>query len=181
MTLNELFNKHNCDKGDNVFVKHAYGNTYQTLLDDMPADLTLLEIGVYDPRAPGASMRAWKEFLPKARLVGVDINPDAGKLAAELGVEVFIADQSQVVQLFTVMSTVKQVDFVIDDGSHHLHHIETSLRVIWPFLSPGGYYCIEDLDCDQAQPSAHLNWVASDIRAEGFWDRNKLLVLRKPL
>lgn len=180
MTLNELFTKHNCDKSDSIFACHGYANTYETLLQDFPPDLTLLEIGVWDPRAPGAGSRAWREYLPDARLIGLDINPGALALRDELGMEVYTADQSDPLQLHSVMRSVGPVDFVIDDGSHVLHHIETSMRVIWPFLRDGAYYCVEDLDCPQAQPASHLNWVASDLRAEGFWDRDKLLVLRRP-
>ena len=33
---------------------------------------------------------------------------------------------------------------IIDDGSHHVDHVETTLRILWPHLKNGGVYVIED-------------------------------------
>jgi hypothetical protein len=37
------------------------------------------------------------------------------------------------------------VDIVLDDGSHHMEHIYTTLKYLFPHLSDGGIYMIEDL------------------------------------
>lgn len=37
------------------------------------------------------------------------------------------------------------LDFVLDDGSHDSKHIVTSLNTLYPLLSDGGLYMIEDL------------------------------------
>ena len=56
--------------------------------------LTLLEIGILE----GASLRLWRRFLPKATIVGVDVEPPALDLP---GVEMYAGDQSDAAFLAT--------------------------------------------------------------------------------
>ncbi len=43
------------------------------------------------------------------------------------------------------------LDLVLDDGSHRGHHIITSFRTLFPLLSDGGLYVIEDMHDDYSE------------------------------
>jgi demethylmacrocin O-methyltransferase len=38
-----------------------------------------------------------------------------------------------------------QLDIVVDDGSHRNEHVIDTFKILFPLLSPGGYYVVEDL------------------------------------
>jgi hypothetical protein len=183
MTLGEVANKYGTDKGDRFHRCHRYIDVYEEVLQGLPADLKLLEIGLWDTRFPGASVRMWREFLPRARLFGFDIERATKRLEAEVRMRVFLVNQADAVGQHRAMAAIGPIDLVIDDGSHVLSHINTSLRVIWPHVNSGGSYFIEDLHCAQSQPRTDLDLVVSgELRnvASRTWHRDKkLLVLKK--
>lgn len=188
MTLNELANKYGSDKGDAHHEAHSYADIYEKLLSEFdPEKLRLLEIGVYDHRFPGASPRMWREFLPKAQLFGIDINPAALTLERETGMKIFLANQGEPTSQQVAMSQIGQVDVVVDDGSHFLNHISLSLQIIWPYVAPGGYYIVEDLHAPHAQPRHYLDKLVNDEFigfahevAQQRWERDeKLFILKK--
>ena len=37
------------------------------------------------------------------------------------------------------------MDIVIDDGDHFPPVMEKTLHLWWPYVRPGGYYCVEDV------------------------------------
>jgi 8-demethyl-8-alpha-L-rhamnosyltetracenomycin-C 2'-O-methyltransferase len=181
MSLNDLANKHGTDKGDGHFEKHGYASVYEQLIDAISgrggSDFTLLEIGVFDPRFPGASMRMWREFLPTAKLHGVDINPRATSLE---DCQIHVLDQGDPQALRTLMARVGPVDFVCDDGSHRIDHIKTTFAALWPFVRPGGVYVIEDLHAAQAKPTEEiLRHVQSAGATPALMAGGKLCVVRR--
>ncbi len=102
MSLNELANMWGTDKGDGNYDKHSYANAYEELIGLVPKrdrPFKLLEIGIWDPRNPGASIRMWRDFLPDSEIHGADINPGCLVLEAECGVRVHILDQGNPEQL----------------------------------------------------------------------------------
>lgn len=100
-----------------------------------------LEIGVNN----GGSLQMWRRYLgPDAVLCGIDINPDCAQYDGHSGM-VRIGSQDDPDFLAKVVTEMGGVDVVLDDGSHRMAHIDTSLRVLFPMLSQGGTYMIEDL------------------------------------
>lgn len=178
-------NKWGTDKGDGNYDKHNYANAYEELIDltfrktDRP--FKVLEIGVWDPRNPGASVRAWREFFgPDVRIIGFDINEGCRVLGPECSAEIYIVDQGDPAALKKVMDEVGEVDFIVDDGSHFLQHQAASLQALWPYLARTGFYAIEDLHAPQSQPKQHLVDVANQMGIHnGMWLSEKLLVFRK--
>lgn len=101
----------------------------------------MLEIGV----SRGGSMQLWREFLgPEAVLFGIDIDPACAKFDGE-GAQVRIGSQADPEFLRKVVAEMGGVDIVLDDGSHVSKHMRASLDVLYPMLSDGGLYIIEDL------------------------------------
>ena len=170
--LTGLANKYGTDKGTMDY-GHGYSNTYQELFKDLVDQrVKLLEIGVCDPRFPGASLKMWKEYFPNGRIVGLDINPEARVFATD-NVQIWIGDQNNPANLTTMAHVCgPEFDIIIDDGSHVGEHILTSFKSLWVYVKPGGYYIIEDLHSVYANADSTINELNHYIR-------NKLLSLEK--
>src|ERR1035437_430865 len=116
-SLAELARHHGTDKAP------SYLEHYERLLAGRRGErLRFLEIGIYR----GASLAMWREYLPRAEIIGIDIDPELRRLEAERGVPVWIADQGDRSQLDeTLASPLARAgdgfDIVIDDGGHQQH------------------------------------------------------------
>lgn len=119
---------------------HNYTPHYRSFFGPLRRQrLTLLEIGVLR----GASLRMWHRFLPRARIIGIDLDPGGIDLP---GVEVYAGDQSDREFVAEIARRCGPFDIVIDDGSHVAGDIQASFEVLFPALTPGGWYVIEDLE-----------------------------------
>jgi len=100
-----------------------------------------LEIGVNN----GGSMQMWRRYFgPDAVICGIDINPECAQYDGQSGM-VRIGSQDDPEFLAKVVQEMGGVDLVLDDGSHRMAHIDTSLKALFPLLSQHGTYMIEDL------------------------------------
>lgn len=100
-----------------------------------------LEIGVFK----GGSLQMWRQFFgPEAIIFGIDINPDCAAFNDETA-QVRIGDQADPAFLEAVVAEMGGLDIVLDDGSHHMEHVPKALEVLFPHVSRGGLYMIEDL------------------------------------
>jgi Methyltransferase domain len=104
------------------------------------SNVRFLEIGV----SRGGSLRMWRKFLgPDALIYGVDINPDCAVFDGKAA-QVRIGSQDDPSFLASVVDEMGGVDVVLDDGSHIASHQRASFEVLFPLLSDGGLYVIED-------------------------------------
>ncbi|MCV2894750.1 class I SAM-dependent methyltransferase [Lentibacter sp. XHP0401] len=100
-----------------------------------------LEIGVNN----GGSLQMWRRYFGKdAVICGIDINPACAQYDGQSGM-VRIGSQDDPAFLAEVVAEMGGVDVVLDDGSHRMPHVDTSLKVLFPLLTQGGTYMIEDL------------------------------------
>lgn len=100
-----------------------------------------LEIGV----SQGGSLSLWRKYFgPKATIFGIDIDPSCAQYDGLDG-QVRIGSQDDPAFLADVVAEMGGLDIVLDDGSHASKHIRASLEVLFPHLSDGGLYMIEDL------------------------------------
>lgn len=103
--------------------------------------LRFLEIGVYR----GGSLAMWRRYLgPDAIIYGIDIDPYCARYDGEHA-QVRIGSQDDPAFLARVVAEMGGVDVILDDGSHVVDHIEASFKALYPLLSQGGTYMIEDL------------------------------------
>lgn len=100
-----------------------------------------LEIGVWK----GGSLELWREYLgQQATIFGIDIDPTcAGKVDPPN--QFRLGSQADAAFLRQVVEEMGGLDVVIDDGSHIAPHQRASFRALWPVLSDGGLYVIEDM------------------------------------
>ena len=60
----------------------------------------------------------WKKFFgKKARIIGIELNPDAKRLE-KFGFEIFIGDQSDPFFWKKFYKKVGKIDVLLDDGGH---------------------------------------------------------------
>jgi len=101
----------------------------------------MLEIGV----SHGGSLALWRKYLGKEAIIfGIDIDPACAKLDDQAA-QVRIGSQDDPGFLRAVVAEMGGVDIVLDDGSHVSSHMRASLHTLYPLLSDGGIYMVEDL------------------------------------
>ena len=89
----------------------AYDHFFSKYRDQ---EITFVEIGVLG----GGSLYMWRDYFgPKARIIGIDLNPNAKKWEAE-GFEIFIGSQSDIDFWSKFTKEVGLIDAVLDDGGH---------------------------------------------------------------
>lgn len=115
---------------------HSYTPFYDSLLDGMTPK-TLLEIGI----EVGGSLRMWRDYFPSATIIGIDINPKW--IFHEDRIRTFICDPTK--GLKKEVADLAPFDIINDDGSHDPHDQINAFKVLYPLLSPGGHYIIEDV------------------------------------
>ena len=75
---------------------------------------TFIETGIYD----GGSLFMWKNWLGKeARVIGIDLNPDAKKWE-KYGFEIYIGDQGSPEFWKKTLAEIGAFDVLLDDGGH---------------------------------------------------------------
>jgi hypothetical protein len=138
MSLDEIGLLHECNK---VSSKHGYLPVYEEAIARFRHEpITLLEIGIFR----GASLRTWRDYFTKARIIGADIDTRAVKYVPP-GVECRFVDQSDPAALTQLAEECGPFDVVVDDGSHIWSHQITTLRTLLPYVKPNGVYILEDL------------------------------------
>jgi len=150
--LGAAFAGHNSDKA-----RHDYHLIYQPILamvaesNPLPC---LFEIGIGSNNlrvsnnmgvlgTPGASLRAFRDWLPTGRLIGGDV--DASVLFNEERISTHFLDQLRPESLRAVLQKNSPIDLLIDDG---LHTAEANSNTVISWLSvvqPSGWLVVEDI------------------------------------
>ncbi|MBL9051642.1 MAG: class I SAM-dependent methyltransferase [Tabrizicola sp.] len=130
------------NEGEGVDKWHHYLPLYERYLEPWRGrPLRFLEIGVYK----GGSLQLWRRYFgPDAVIYGIDIDPDCARFDGQAG-QVRIGSQAEASFLNAVVDEMGGVDVILDDGSHRMEHVSASLDALFPRLSVGGIYIIEDL------------------------------------
>lgn len=103
--------------------------------------LRFLEIGVFK----GGSLSMWRKYFgADATLFGIDINPACAAFDGLAG-QVRIGSQDDPAFLARVVEEMGGVDIVLDDGSHTMAHVRATFEHLFPKVTQGGLYMVEDL------------------------------------
>ncbi len=124
-----------------VYKWHHYFEIYERYFRPWRnKEFTFVEIGVWR----GGSLKMWREYFgPKARIIGIDINPEAKKFAGN-GIEIHIGDQASSEFWTDFLAKVGKVDIVLDDGGHTSNQQIQSFLSLYDSLSTPGVYFVED-------------------------------------
>ena len=121
------------------------------------SNVRMLEIGV----SKGGSLALWRKALGDGAVIfGIDIDPKCAEFDGKFA-QVRIGSQADASFLKTVVDEMGGVDLVLDDGSHVASPQRASFEVLFPLLSGGGLYIIED-----AQTS-YSHWFEDGLRRPG--------------
>ena len=102
--------------------------------------IRFLEIGVYK----GGSLELWRRFFGESAIIhGLDLDPACANLSTS-DLPVHIGSQADERFLMDVVEKMGGIDIVLDDGSHQARHQRRSFDYLFPKLSEGGLYIIED-------------------------------------
>ncbi len=103
-------------------------------------ECTFIETGVLD----GGSLFMWRNWLgPKARIIGLDLNPEAVKWR-DSGFEIFIGDQGNPDFWKETLNEIGSFDALLDDGGHQsFQQIVTTIEAI-KFANSNCVIAIED-------------------------------------
>ncbi len=124
-------------------IKHeSYFQVYEALLAKYKGKgITFVEVGVFN----GGSLAMWRRYFGSAaRIIGVDLNPEAKKWAAD-GFEIFIGDQSSESFWTDFYTQVGAIDVLLDDGGHMNHQQIITAEQAIPRIRDGGVLIVEDV------------------------------------
>ena len=158
--LSRSFEKYKTDKGGRgANVHHNYHLAYSLLFSSRKLGTqAVLEIGIgttdstikssMGPKGvPGASLRAWREFFPNARIYGADV--DKGILFNEDRIECYYVDQEDPHSLKDLSLNLERqnilFDIILDDGLHTLTAATSTFIGLEHLLATDGIYIIEDV------------------------------------
>jgi hypothetical protein len=156
--LKVMFDAHGSDKAS----KHDYHLIYGAILSQPDQVGALLEIGLGSNNEdvvsnmgslgrPGASLRAFRDFLPRARIVGADV--DRRILFEEERIRTFFVDQTDLESIGALgQAAGADFDLIIDDGLHSPNANLAVLLFALERLRRGGWLIVEDI----AAPAAPL-------------------------
>ena len=145
-SLEEIAHFYGTDKRE---INHGYTKFYTKHFESRrDLKLNICEIGILnhpnkiDHPYEGASLLMWKEYFFNSGIHGIDIN-DHTHIAQDR-IRVYIADQGDRLRLKELFHDT-QMDIIIEDGSHYMHHQQISLGFLFKHLKSGGIFVIEDL------------------------------------
>jgi len=145
LSLTELANLYNSDKGTRYKCSHGYTRIYEKIFRKLKVG-SLLEIGLNrDGTTDIPSLKMWRDYFPAhVKIYGLDIEPAFLQCSdPSKSIEIIIGDQSVAKDLLPL--TKRKYDIIIDDGLHASKHQQVSLDILWNSLNSGGVYIIEDL------------------------------------
>ncbi|MDO9526079.1 MAG: hypothetical protein Q7J57_11195 [Gemmobacter sp.] len=152
MALKILLDQHGSDKAN----KHNYHFVLGRILHQRDAIKGVLEVGLgsNNPKIvsnmtvhgkPGASVRAFRDFLPQAHVYGADY--DRGALFTEDRLTTYHVDQTDPHSFDALGAAITHdLDLVIDDGLHSPTANLTTLEFGLSRLALGGWVVVEDIN-----------------------------------
>lgn len=135
--------------------RHNYHFLYGWLLQNPSKIRSILEIGLGSNYAdvvsnmgikgkPGASLRAFRDYLDKATVFGADV--DVRILFQESRIQTFFVDQTDSSTFLSLDQKIPgELDLVIDDGLHSPDANINTLKFGLQKIRIGGYVVIEDI------------------------------------
>lgn len=159
------FDKYGSDKARS----NEYHKFYSSILSEEASALFEIGLGTNNANVPsnmgvggrpGASLRAFRDYLPNCQIYGADI--DEGILFQEDRIETRQVDQLSQQSLNYLKNWLPPLDLFIDDGLHSFAANLNSLVIGLELTKPGGWIIIEDI----MEVTFPLWKVVADLRIE---------------
>jgi hypothetical protein len=150
--LKPLFDKFGSDKS----TYHDYHLLYGSILCEPESVTNVFEVGLGSNNRdvvsnmvgrgdqPGASLRAFREFLPRAQIYGADI--DRRILFQDERISTFFIDQTDPTSFAALDAALPgEFDLIIDDGLHSPNANIATLSFGLGKVKAGGWVVVEDI------------------------------------
>jgi hypothetical protein len=166
LELKKIFTKYGSDKSS----VHNYHIVYSNILNKLgrPNLLNILEIGLgtNNPSLvstmglsgrPGASLKAFHEYLPNSQIYGADIDKDI--LFTSDRIKTCFVDQLNLDSFDNIISSFGNIkyDLIIDDGLHSIGANFNTLLFALKNLNSNGWFVVEDISIYNIN-----NWISID-------------------
>ena len=174
--LNDLGIKYKTDKVDGAhsFAGKSYLDIYDLYFRELRRkEITMLEIGIKE----GASLRTFRDYFSKGRIIGLDINPET--FLKEKGIKTYIGSQSSEKVINNIFNENPTINIVLDDGSHINELTLASFNLIFNKVSKGGYYIIEDMVCTYLEDNLKSDIIRGSWPGMNLNDQSLELVNRR--
>ena len=127
----------------------TYLDVYQRILDPFQGrPISLLELGVHS----GHSLLLWREFLPEARIAGLDLRGCPENIDGLDNVTFIHGRQEDAALLEATARQHGPFDLIFDDASHIGRLTKASYLHLIGHLKPGGLYIFEDIAASAKLP-----------------------------
>lgn len=207
-SLCDLMDKFGSDKASNpkwsnTLPGHNYSRFYYSLFEKFKnnnINIFELGLGTNNPNLsssmgeegfPSASIMAWEQFFPNAKIFGADIDVDI--LVDTNRTKTFYCDQTKpkiIKQMWNHVDLLEPFDIIIEDGLHEFNANITFLENSIHKIKESGYFIIEDIMIDtlpmwfeyfnnnqKRYKNFKYNFI-SLICDHNYWDNN-LIVLHR--
>ena len=137
--LSKIYEKFSAPEGSgDKGTAHSYiENYYHYKFDQIRLNkLNILEIGV----STGLSLEMWSEYFPNSNIIGVELDNINYKPSNDR-IKLIIGDGTD----SKTFQNIKDLDIVIDDGSHIFTDQIFTYAILYDRLKKGGIYIIEDV------------------------------------
>jgi hypothetical protein len=124
-------------------VKHtSYFEVYDEIFKKFKNQkITFVEIGVLN----GGSLFMWRNYFGEnARIIGIDLNPDARKWEA-YGFEIYIGNQGDEEFWEETLTSIGNIDVILDDGGHTYKQQVVTVESVLNSVNDDGIIVIEDV------------------------------------
>ena len=122
-------------KWDNYF--NIYDNIFKKFVNKK---ITFVEVGIGN----GGSLFMWRKFFgKKAKIIGIELNPEAKKLE-KFGFQISIGDQSDPQFWKSFYKKNGKIDILLDDGGHRNIQQITTFMESYDHIKPNGIIVVED-------------------------------------
>lgn len=170
--LAALLRARGSDKADK---RHNYTPIYAELFSLLPTRPNILEVGMGTNNTrlvsamskrhrPGASLRAWRDYVKDASVFGADVDPNI--LIQENRIRTAWVDQLELKTLLGLKNKfgVDKFDIIIDDGLHAFGSGFNMLLFGLQALRSRGWIVIEDIHKNQMKDFVVLDRVIHALR-----------------
>ncbi len=118
-------------------VQQGYMPAYNYIADILGSFARVCELGVFT----GGSLATWQDLFQHGTVAGVDTNSQAHWPEGTIRI---VAGQDDPALPGMLMQHADAWDLIVDDASHDGNLTARAFEQLWPLVSPGGFYVIED-------------------------------------